>query len=146
MKQKLKILLIILSFIIVAFFLYATIITIGNQRQETVMLPKELNVLESNLKKETHGGSSVFFSEMSENEMSNCNAVLSLNMEINNDSITKTKKNLDNYVNSVNKRVNKIVLNEKCIDSLIIEVRIDLAKNNNNVVNFQRYRYSFPTK
>jgi vacuolar-type H+-ATPase subunit E/Vma4 len=43
-------------------------------------------------------------------------------MYVNNDSITQSKELLDAYINSVNARVNKILKDKECIDSLIIDV------------------------
>jgi hypothetical protein len=147
-KKNIKIGIIILSLLllcVVGFFVYATIMTFGNQRMPIVEIPKELKELEKELQIETFDRGANF-DEIPKYEIENCNAELGI--YINNDSITKSKELLDKYVLSVNKRINDRLINKKCIDSLIIDISSYYSKAKTGVNNLKskHYRYSFPVK
>ena len=63
-----------------------------------------------------------------------------------NDSLTQSKEKLDNYINSVSKRVNEKLVDKKCIDSLLIEVSSYYSKEKVDSLKIKKYRYSFPIK
>lgn len=149
MKRKvIKIILIVLAPILivaVGFYIYGSIMTLGNSRMPIIEIPQELKELENILQKETNGGDA-HFNPIPKYEIENCDAKLSLNMYVNNDSITKSKESLDSYIKTVNKRVNKKLVDKKCIDSLIIEVSSYYSKEKLDSLKSKRYRYSFSIK
>ncbi len=108
------------------------IFAFGHKSVPVIEVPKELKRLEEQLKIETN--SSVQFYQIEKHCIDDCNAKLELNMYINNITITKSHESLDKYINSVKKRVNKQLINKKCIDSIVISVSsFEIIK-----------RYSFP--
>ncbi|MDI9312649.1 MAG: hypothetical protein QM535_20735 [Limnohabitans sp.] len=90
------------------------------KKQPTVENPKELEELKFEILSEIKDGSVVFY-EIPMNEINDCSAILELSITINNDSITKSDKRLDNYIYTILNRVEKKLQNKyKCIDSLKI--------------------------
>jgi hypothetical protein len=146
-KKNIKIGIIILSsflLCVVGFFVYATIMTFGNQRLETVPITKELKKLEKEIQNETKSGDYSFFNGVTKPEIENCNGNFDIRLSIDNDSLTKTNENLIRYIESVNNRVNKFLTDKKCIDSIIIHVSIDNKRDAKGVL--IEKRYSFPVK
>lgn len=149
-KKNIKIGIIILSSIIlttIGFFVYATIMTFGSQSMPIVEIPEELKKLEKELQKETNDRDANF-DDIPEYEFKNCNIKLEIHLYVNNDSITKSKELLDLYMLSISKRVNSLLTNKKCIDSLIIDVSsyYSKAKIDENNLKSKHYRYSFVVK
>ncbi len=146
MKKKLIIILILLLLIVSVFFIYATIMTYGNQRMPEVEVPVELKKLEKIIESETNGGSAEFTTIEEYRIKKNCNAELSLYIYMNNDSISKSKEILDKYISKVSERVNQTLINKKCIDSLIIDVSSFYTKAKSEDLKSKNYRYTFPIK
>ena len=150
MKKKFVKMVLIISatilIIAVVFFIYGSIMTLGNSRMPIMEVPQELKELEIVMGKETKSNDHTFFNPIPKYEIENCNARLSLNMYVINDSITKSKESLDAYINTVNKRVNEQLVDKKCIDSLLIEVSSYYSKERKESLKSKHYRYSFPIK
>lgn len=150
MKNKiLKISLIILIPLVIIvgiFFIYGSIMTLGNSRMPIVETSKELKKIEKEIQNETNSGISTFFNPIPKYEIEKCNAKLELNVFVNNDSLSQSKKLMDEYINTVIKRVNEKLKDKKCIDSLIIEVSSYYSKEKEDSLKSKRYRYSFPIK
>jgi hypothetical protein len=147
-KKVIKIILIVLAQILiiaVGFVIYGSIMTLGNSRMPIIEVPQELKELENILQKETKGGDA-HFNLIPKYEIEKCEANLDLNMYVNNDSITQSKELLDAYINSVNARVNKILKDKECIDSLIIDVSSHYSEEKTDSLKSKHYRYSFPIK
>ena len=149
MKSKiLKISLIILipiAIIVGIFFIYGSIMTLGNSRMPIVESSIELKKLEKEFQIETKGGDA-HFNPIPKYEIEDCLAKLNLNLYINNDSITQSKERLDTYINYVNKRINEQLVDKKCIDSLIIEVSAYNSQEKIDTLKTKHYKYSFPIK
>jgi hypothetical protein len=145
MKKNIIIILSFIGLVVIGFFIYATIVAYLSQRAPEVDVPKKLKELEKEIQKETKGGS-VFFNPIEKYRIDDCDAELQLSVYINNDSISKSKELLNNYVNSINKRVNEKLIDKKCIDSLIIEVSSYYSKERTDSLKSKHYRYSFPIK
>lgn len=150
MKNKiLKISLIILIPLVIIvgiFFIYGSIMTLGNSRMPIVETSKELKKIEKEIQNETNSGISTFFNPIPKYEIEKCNAKLELNVFVNNDSLSQSKKSMDEYINTVIKRINEKLKDKKCIDSLIIEVSSYYSKEKEDSLKSKRYRYSFPVK
>lgn len=151
MKNKnIKIVIILLSLIIVVgivFFLYANIMTFGNQTMPLAEIPKELKELKHDIQVETFD-KDANFDDIPEYEFQNCNVKLGIHLYVSNESITKTKKALDLYILSINKRVNSKLKDKKCLDSLILDVSsyYRQAEPDENNLKAKHYRYSFSIK
>ncbi|TBX66129.1 hypothetical protein EZL74_11105 [Flavobacterium silvisoli] len=145
MKLKRILLLSIIScislYILYVFILF--IFAFGHGSRKYVEVPKELKEIEKKIQLETYGGNS-FFGSILKEDIEKCHYNLDLYIYIYNDSISKSKELLDNYVNTVNKRVNEKLKDKKCIDSLIIMVTSDYSKAKIDSLKSKRYRYSFP--
>ena len=150
MKNKfIKIILVILIpilIVIVVFFIYGSIMSLGNSRMPIVEISKELRELENIIGKETKSNDHTYFNPIPKYEIEKCNAKLPLNVYVNNDSLSQSKKTLDEYINSISKRVNKQLIDKKCIDSLIIEVSAYNSQEKIDSMKTKHYRYSFPIK
>lgn len=150
MKNKiLKIILIILIPIVIIvgiLFIYGSIMTLGNSKMPIVETSKELKKLENIIAKETKSNDHTFFNPIPKYEIEKCNAKLQLNVFVNNDSLSQSKKTLDEYINSINKRVNEQLVDKKCIDSLIIEVSAYNSREKTDTMKTKHYRYLFPIK
>lgn len=112
-----------------------------------VEVPKELKELERDIQIETYDRGANF-DDIPEYEFQNCNAKLEIHLYVSNDSITKSKELLDLYMLSVSKRINLLLTNKECIDSLIVDVssHYSKAKIDENNLKSKHYRYSFPVK
>jgi hypothetical protein len=144
-----KIIILVLSFlaiILIGFYVYTILIAIASQKMPQVEITPELKKLESDIQKETYSGVGTFFEPIPEYEIENCNANFSLHIYLKNDSLTQSKEILDNYINSVSKRVNEKLVDKKCIDSLLIEVSSYYSKEKVDSLKIKKYRYSFPIK
>lgn len=146
MKKTITIILALFVTTAIGYYAYAYIITIGSQRMEVIKVTEELKALEKKIQKETNSNISTFFTPIPKFEIENCQGKLPLNLYVNNDSITQSKKILDNYIFKISERVNKELTNKKCIDSLIIEVSIHHKQEKANSLKHKKYRYSFPVK
>ena len=144
-----KIIILVLSFfaiIIIGYFIYTILIAIASQKLPQVEITTELKKLESDIQKETYSGVGTFFEPIPEYEIEYCNANFFLHLYMKNDSLTQSKEKLDNYINSVSKRVNEKLVDKKCIDSLLIEVSSYYSKEKVDSLKIKKYRYSFPIK
>jgi len=121
--------------------------TFGNQTMPVTQIPKELKDLEHDIQVETFD-KDANFDDIPEYELQNCNVKLGMHLYVSNDSITKTKKALDLYILSINKRVNLKLKEKKCIDSLILDVSsyYSKAETYENNLRAKHYRYSFSIK
>lgn len=144
MKKRIFVLLGLLVAMVIGYYIYAFIITVGNQRLETIPISKELKELERQVRVETKSGDYTRFIGYAQYEVDNCNAQFKIKLSIDNDSIIE--KGIDEYVDSVNKRVNEKLINKKCIDSLIIKVSSYYSREKVDSLKSKHYRYSFPVK
>lgn len=148
--KNMKFVIIIFSVIImlgIIFVLYANIMAFGNQTISVTKSPKELKELEHDIQVETFD-KDANFDDVPEHEFQNCNVKLGIHLYVSNDSITKTKKALDLYILSINKRVNSKLKDKKCLDSLIVDVSsyYSQAEPDDNNLKAKHYRYSFSIK
>jgi len=122
MKKTLVITISLAVILVIGYFVYAIILSIGSQRMPDIEITEELKKLENKIQKETNSGISTYFMPIQKHKIKDCNGKLSLNVYVNKDSIIKSKQLLDNYIFSISKRVNQKLENKKCLDSLIINV------------------------
>ncbi len=131
-------------YILYVFILF--VLAFGHSTRPCINVPNELKVLSETFGKETKSADWTFFEVIDKKEYNNCNALLKLHLLVNNDSISKSKESIDNYVNTVNKRVNEKLKDKRCLDSLIILVTSDYSKAKIDSLKSKSYRYSFPIK
>ena len=144
MKKKIILLFGIIIVIMIGYFIYATIITIGSQRLPTVEKSQEIKNLEKIILKETKSGIGTYFTEIPKHKIKTCNATLQLNLVIYNDSISVSQDSVKNYIQTIVNRVNATLTNKNCIDSLIIEGKSYYSKANIDSLKLRNFRYSFP--
>lgn len=141
-----KIFIIIISVITVSvliYFVYGLIISAGSQRMKTKEVAEELKELKKDLENDKI---EVIFYEIPEIDLENCKAKQEMSIRISEDSITQSKKILDIYINSINKRINKKLKSKECIDSLNIEVFSYYSKEVVDSLKSKHYNYSFSLK
>jgi hypothetical protein len=141
-KKVIKIILILLLpilIIAVVFFIYGSILTLGNQRLETVPISKELKKLEEQVRIETKSGDYSHFVGYAQQEIDNCNALYNIRLSIDNDSIIK--EGINDYIKNINYRVKNLIIDKKCIDSIIINVSIKDERNEKGVLIISRYAF-----
>lgn len=139
MKKTLKYIFVIIPAIFISWLLFGIIMTFGHKIMPEVEVPKELKELEKILTKETNGGDS-HFNTIPKHEIEECHFEIELIIYMNDDHISKTKESIDNYINSVNKRIKERLKNKACMDSLIIAVSVPKATFSRS----NHFRYSFP--
>lgn len=125
--------------IIIGFYIYAIIMAKASQKMPEIETPKELRKLEFEIQEETHSGVGTFFNSIPKYEMESCNAILYLHVHLENDSLTQSKKIMNNYIISISERVNKEIIDKKCMDSLIVITKY-YDRDKKRVEN----RFSFP--
>lgn len=140
----------VLGFVIlvgIIFFVYANVMTFGNQTMPLAQIPKELKELEHDIQAETFD-KDASFDDIPKHEFQNCKVKLVIHLYISNDSITKSKEQLNSYILSVSKRVNRKLMNKNCMDSLIVDVSsyYSKAEADKNNLKTKYYRYSFSIK
>ncbi len=144
MKKAFFIFLGLIITIVIGYYTFALIIAIGSQRMSIIETPTELEELESILQKETNSGISTYFKTIPKHEYKNCAANLELKLYVYNDSLSQSKEKVDQYIQSLSKRVNQKLVNKTCIDSLIIDVTSSFSEEKIDSLKFKYYRYSFP--
>ena len=145
MKKVIIIILVLISILLLIFLVYAKIMTLGNQWEKVVEVPKELKKLEKEIQSET-GHRDFNFHDILGVEYENCDIKLEAYLKINNDSISKSEKSVEKYINGISKRVNNTLINKKCFNRLIIEVSSYYHKGKIESEVTKQYRYSFPIK
>jgi len=139
MKKILKYIFITILILFISWILFGSIMTYGHKSMLEVDVPIELKKLEKKFKEESNGGDA-YFRPIQKHEIDECHFNIDFFITINDDSISKSKIKLDNYINSVNKRINEQLKNKICMDSLIISVsasKVTFSKSG-------QFRYSFP--
>ena len=139
MKKILKYIFITILTLFISWILFGIIMTFGYKSMPEVDVPNELKKLEKKINEETNGGDA-YFRPIQKHEIDECHFNINFFITMNDDSISKSKNKLDNYINSVNKRINEQLKNKICIDSLIISVSASKAKFSKS----GHFRYSFP--
>ncbi len=133
--------------IIVCFYLYAFIFTLGlgywGDSRTYIDYSKEFIDLQEKIKKEIKGD--VIFESISKKELKECNIVFDIYLWIKNDSITHSKTAVDNYIIELSKRVSEKLEHKECIDSLKIKVNTYYSKEKGSLRN-NDYIYSFPVR
>lgn len=143
MKLQKKIL-IFLGICLSVYLIYIMVLlasVFGRQRMPTVKVPEELIQLKKEIENDRI---KITFYNISEIALEECNAKQRVTLRVAEDSITKSKETLDNYINSINKAVNERLINKKCIDSLVIIVSSYYRKEKIDSLKSKRYTYSFP--
>jgi hypothetical protein len=125
----------VIALVVAGFFIYATIMTFGNQKMPMTQLTPELIELEKLIQKETHDPSSRIepLPQHKIEDYQNDKFDITVILNNNNDSV-----NLDTYTKSVMKKIKKILPYKDCTDSIIIKVY--------NYKDDKEYRYSFPAE
>lgn len=139
MKKVLKYIFITIIIAFISWILFGIVMTFGHKSMPEVEVPKELKELEKILTKETNGGDS-HFNTIPQHKIDECHFEIELTVYMNDDSISKTKESIYNYINSVSKRINERIKNKECMDSLIILVSAPKATFSKS----SHFRYSFP--
>ncbi|WP_310555636.1 hypothetical protein [Flavobacterium sp.] len=100
-----------------------------------VEVPSELKQLEKEIQKETNHSDNNF-DPLSPFELERCEANLYIYVYIFNDTINASEENLNNYVKTISKRVNKVLIEKECLKKLIIKTS---SENDKHLKNYNHH-------